>query len=326
MSHFTIAYPYLLLLIPLFYLFYFFSGFKQQFPFYLSKTSYSVHPSWRVRFRGPILHTLLFGLITSLVIGASRPQQAQEIDNQKHRNIILCLDVSLSMESEDLMSDSRVVSRLEGVKKVVKEFVSERTKDRIGLVVFGGRAFLQAPLTLDHTFVSDVVGMLHPGIAGDGTAIGDGLGVSLKRIRDLPAGTRTIVLMTDGANNAGSLDPLQAAEIAKEVGIKIHTIGIGSKEISQSGVLGGFLGAPAEFDEETLKKIATTSNGTYFNIQSTQALRDVYEEIDALDESELKDASDRVVHEYYPQWALISLFFLLSYLVFHQGPLLRVPI
>jgi Ca-activated chloride channel homolog len=177
-------------------------------------------------------------------------------------------------------------SRLEAVQSVVSEFVEQRADDRVGLVVFGNGAFLQAPLTLDHKVILSLLEQLRPGIAGNGTAIGDGLGLGVKRTANLKTESRAIILLTDGANNSGKLNPIEAAKLAQKFGIKVHTIGVGSA-------------AQADFDEATLKKIAAATNGVYFNAQDLSALKRVYDEIDKLESSSEKERQQNYITEYY---------------------------
>jgi Ca-activated chloride channel family protein len=176
---------------------------------------------------------------------------------------------------------------MEGVKKVVREFIQARTQDRIGLVVFGGRAFLQSPLTKDHRFLLDAVDALQPGIAGDGTAMGDAMGTALKRLQQLPAKTKTIVVVTDGASNAGQVQPQTAAEISQKLSIKIHTIGVGASDENE-----------APFDEAVLRDVAATTEGIYRNAADIAALRSVTQEIEKLIETESRTTNSKTIEDF----------------------------
>lgn len=288
-----------------------------------------VPSSLRVKLRAPVLSTLCVIFVTLSAIAASRPQRLIEVTDVRSRSLVLCLDVSKSMEAVDLLDGRTRINRLEGVKKVVTEFVDSRSEDRLGLVVFGGRAFLQVPLTSDRELVKEMVKGLEPGMAGDGTAIGDGLGLSLKRIQELPADSKAVILLTDGVNNAGLVEPEKAAHVAADLGIKVHTIGIGSNESALDALSNGFFGSigtvHAEFDEATLKEIAQTTGGVYFNATSTKGLMDVYSEIDRLERAEQKDIHDKIVEERFPLFASLALGSYLLLLFLSRTVFLKVP-
>jgi Ca-activated chloride channel family protein len=219
---------------------------------------------------------------------------------------------------------------MEGVKIVVAEYVHSRTQDRIGLVVFGHSSYLQSPLTADTALVEELVGELGPGMAGDGTAIGDGLGLGLKLLKDIEGESKAIILMTDGVNNAGLVGPIKAAKISKDLGIRIHTIGKGVGEAPLGdqvlgGVLGLSFGPRAEFDEATLRQIANTTGGVYFNAQSLEGLKAVYHDIEKLTETEKDQPSRTQVEEKFPPFLIAALLtylltLLLSFTVFMKVP------
>jgi Ca-activated chloride channel family protein len=231
---------------------------------------------------------------------------------QTSRNIVLVVDASNSMSARDFPTSLGQTTRMEGLKATVAEYVRTRSGDRIALVVFGNTAYLQSPLTSDTNLVEELVKSIQPRMAGDGTAIGDGLGLALKRLREVKAGTKAIILMTDGVNTAGQVSPIKAAHIAKDLGIQIHTIGIGtgsSPLLNQP--LGGMLGAPlgpmADFDEKTLKEIATMTGGSYFNASSQEGIREVYREIEKLTETEVEQPDKTVVEELFAPFVLLAL-------------------
>jgi Ca-activated chloride channel family protein len=275
--------------------------------------------SFRLKLRTPVLLLLEALALTALTVAASRPQKISILDQpERGRNIMLVIDASNSMSGEDFPTALGMTSRMEGVKTVVAEYVRSRRQDRVGLIVFGNTSYLQSPLTSDVLLVENLVQQLQPRMAGDGTAIGDGLGLALKRLRDIEGSSKAIILITDGVNTAGQVTPLKAAQIAKELGIQIHTIGIGSGSTPLGGrALGGILGAGgqvmAEFDENTLKEIARLTKGVYFNATSLEGFKEIYRQIDALSETEQDQPAKPIVHELFMPWALLALVaFLLS--------------
>lgn len=268
--------------------------------------------TWRAALRAPLLNSLVVLTAAALLAAAARPQYVQLLFSEEQaRNIMLSVDLSRSMATRDFHSNQGMQSRLAGVKTVLNEFILGRPSDRIGVVVFGERAFLQVPLTRDAALVTSVIKKLESGIAGDGTAIGEGLGLAIKRVYELRQGARAIVLVTDGVNNAGAVEPLQAAHVAKDLGIKVHTIGIGSVHsagaVSMSDLLLGRGVPQAEFDEATLRKIAEITGGVYFHADNIERLRDVYSEIDALETTDAEAPPPPIAEELFPRfliWAL----------------------
>jgi len=224
-----------------------------------------------------------------LVSAAARPEWIGEPVNLSvsGRDMIIAVDVSGSMNTEDMQLNNREVNRLVVVKSVVSEFLDRRQGDRVGLILFGSNAYLQAPLTFDLNTVEKFLSEAPVGIAGGKTAIGDAIGLGVKRLRERPESTRLLILLTDGSNNAGEIEPTKAAELASHAGVKIHTIGVGSDEMSMSGFLGAFgprvVNPSADLDEETLTQIAQATGGTYFRAHNTEELRNIYSLIDALE-------------------------------------------
>jgi Ca-activated chloride channel family protein len=239
---------------------------------------------------------------------------------------MMVIDTSNSMSGEDFPSKIGMTTRMEGVKTVVAEYVRSRRQDRVGLVVFGNSAYLQSPLTSDTLLVEKLVQQLQPRMAGDGTAIGDGLGLALKRLRDIEGESKAIILVTDGVNNAGQVSPLKAAQIAKELRIQIHTVGIGSGPVTMGGGLFG--GGPQlilEFDEKTLKEIATLTGGVYFNASSLEGFKDVYRKIDELAQTETEQPDKPIVHELYLPWAVAALAAMLTLWILQATIFRRLP-
>ena len=287
--------------------------------------------SWRLRSRTPILLALELTTIATLTVAAARPQRVTIIEQPNlARNIMLVIDASNSMSGEDFPTKFGVTSRMEGVKTVVAEYVRSRRGDRVGLVVFGNTSYLQSPLTNDTFLVEKLVEQLQPRMAGDGTAIGDGLGLALKRLRDVEARSKAIILMTDGVNTAGQVSPLKAAQIAKDLGIQIHTIGIGTGTVTLSqDPFGGLLGAPAgpkaEFDESTLKEISQMTGGVYFNATSLEGFKDVYRQIDQLNQTENQQPEQPIIHELFTPWACASFISLCVSLILQATVFRRIP-
>jgi Ca-activated chloride channel homolog len=286
----------------------------------------TIPKSIKLKLRKPILYLLAFLTICSLTFAAIRPQLiSNELPPEFARNLILTLDLSGSMNEPDFQTPYGRTSRLEGVKSVVAEFIKGRPKDKIGVVVFGTTALLQSPLTLDHELLIEMIKQLQVGLAGKDTAIGDGLGLSLKRIKDIEGQSKAIILLTDGSNHAGSVNPIKAAHIAKDLGIKIHTIGVGSNGPTGRGIMFPFQSGQVEFDEETLKKIAEITGGTYFNASSLEGLKEVYLEIDKLETTKSDDINKRNTRELYPFLAIVGASIYLTLLLFSRGILLRLP-
>lgn len=289
----------------------------------------AIAPSWRMRLRKPVLGLLAILFITSLSIAAARPQRVTLASfPYEARSLVLTLDLSRSMSTEDFSSARGKMSRLEGVKTVVEQFVEARAGDRLGLVVFGGRAYLQAPLTLDHGIILDLVRRLEVGIAGDATAIGDGLGLSIKRIQSIEGTSKAVILLTDGVSNAGQVNPIKAAKVARELGIKVHTIGVGSSTTAMQAPRGFFSrrnAVAAEFDEKTLKEVAELTGGVYFNADSMEGLQKVYEEIDKLERNETEEPERRITEELFAVYATAALGFYLLYLLVARTVFLKVP-
>lgn len=212
-----------------------------------------------------------------LLCALARPAwvgEPQTVENQG-RDLMLAIDLSGSMEREDMLI-GRPVSRLAVVKQAADAFIQRRQSDRLGLVLFSDRAYLQSPLTADRQVVRALLQQASVGLTGQKTAIGDAIAIAIKRLKDRPQGARVLVLLTDGVNNAGVMPPLQAAQLAAELGIRIYTIGVGSDASN------GWLQS-SELDESTLKSIAQTTGGQYFRASDVQGLAKVYRDIDLLE-------------------------------------------
>ncbi len=266
--------------------------------------------SWKIYVRH-ILFALQIAALALLIVALARPQSSStnQTSNIEGIDIVLAQDVSGSMLARDLKPD-----RLEASKKVAEDFVSGRPTDRMGLVIFAGESFTQVPLTTDHGVMLDMLSQLKSGLVDDGTAIGDGLATSINRLKDSEAVSKVIILLTDGMNNAGSVDPYTGAEMAKLYGIRVYTIGVGSYGTAPYPVQTPFgiqfQQVQVEIDEKLLQTIADETGGKYFRATSNQKLGEIYTEIDKLERSKIEVTEFRHLHEEYPAfvaWALALL-------------------
>lgn len=199
------------------------------------------------------------------------------------RSIVLVMDLSSSMERKDFQVDGKSVDRLTALKTVAREFIEKREGDRLGLVLFGDEAFSAAPISYDLASISNALEESAIGMAGRATAIGDALGLAIVKLRDDPAAAKTVLLLSDGTNNAGEAEPEDAARLAKDFGIRIQTIGMGSEKTSDAG---DPIDPSADLDEATLKQIAEITGGAFFRARTTDELSQVYQEIDRIESSE----------------------------------------
>jgi Ca-activated chloride channel family protein len=200
------------------------------------------------------------------------------------RDILLAVDISGSMEREDMQLNGKLVNRLIAVKAVVGDFVIERDGDRLGLILFGEKAYLQTPLTFDRKTMQTLLYEAEIGFAGQGTAIGDAVGIGIKRLQSRPDNHRVMILLTDGANNSGELDPLEAADLAARSNVKIYTIGIGGERLEEWGLFGQTITNPsADLDEDTLTGIAQATGGQYFRARNPAELSIIYERLNELE-------------------------------------------
>ena len=233
----------------------------------------------------PFVWLASFLWILLLIAGARPVWLGAPIEIQvSGRNLLLAIDLSGSMQTEDLQLNNQYVTRLEATQKVAGEFIERRTGDRIALLLFGTRPYLQAPLTFDRKTVQTLLNEAVIGLAGEKTAIGDAIGLGVKRLQELPAENKVIILLTDGANTAGTIQPEKAAEFAKQAGITIYTIGVGADEMLVDSFFGKRRVNPsAELDEKTLSSIATITDGRYFRAKETSELEKIYALIDDME-------------------------------------------
>lgn len=252
-----------------------------------------------------ILGAILLALMwLSLITAAARPQTFDEPLGVPitGRDLMLCIDISGSMNETDLYSGNSQATRMSVVKYVARDFVARRTGDRIGLIMFGSQAYVQSPLTHDHETVQHFLDEARVGLAGRSTAIGDAIGLGVKRLRERPAESRVLVLLTDGENSEGAIDPLEAARLAADNNIRVHTIGVGSE--SAGSLISRTLGMRnSELDEETLKSIAAQTGGQYFRARDQRELEQIYRAIDKLEPTHKDDLEFRPLRELFA-WPL----------------------
>ena len=302
----------LLLLVPLAILWYVVRHKKQEASVRFSDLSglAKLPKSWK-----PYLRHLLFALklaaLALLIVALARPQSSStnSTSNIEGIDIVMAMDVSGSMLARDLKPD-----RLTAAKRVASDFVNDRPGDRMGLVIFSGESFTQVPLTTDHGVMLNMLAEMKNGLIDDGTAIGDGLATAISRLKDSEAISKVVILLTDGMNNAGSVDPYTAAEMAKLFGIRVYTIGVGSYGTAPYPVQTPFgtqiQQMRVEIDEKLLTAIANSTGGRYYRATSNQKLDEIYTEIDKLERSKIEVTEFRRLHEeFYPlvAWALALL-------------------
>lgn len=239
---------------------------------------------------GSKLHYLLLVLLwLGLTLASMRPQWLQPYTEERSEgyDLMLAVDASHSMEALDFTVQGRQVSRMQVVKGVMGQFIEGREDDRVGLVIFGSQAFLLSPLTLDRKAVRHLLDDLVPSIAGDGTAMGDALGLGVKKLRERPQGSRVLVLIADGENTAGIIPPLESARLAAREGVRIYAIGVGSDRKEVPIMEGGRIVTRSDlgFDEEVMQRIAAITSGAYFRATDTHALETIYQRIGELEKS-----------------------------------------
>jgi len=221
-----------------------------------------------------------------LVIACARPQWLGEPIEQaiSGRDLMLAVDLSASMEEQDFLINKRPVDRLTAIKSVAADFINRRIGDRVGLILFGTQAYLQTPLTFDRKTVQTLLDEAVIGLAGDNTAIGDAIGLAVKRLKNQPANSRVLILLTDGANTAGEVSPLKAAELAAANELKIYTIGVGADEMIVRTFFGSRKVNPSrDLDENTLVKVAESTGGRYFRARNSDELNNIYMLLDKLE-------------------------------------------
>jgi Ca-activated chloride channel family protein len=264
--------------------------------------------------------------VTSLIIAIARPQirNDQELVNGQGIDIVLCLDISGSMLAQDFTPN-----RMEAAKNVASEFIDNRPADRIGLVIFSGESFTMCPLTTDRAVLKSQLYSVESGLLEDGTAIGSGLATGIERLRSSPSKSKVIILLTDGENNGGLIDPNTAKEIAKSVGVRVYTVGVGTEGYAPVPVQtpGGVVmqREKVSIDEKLLTQIANETGGKYFRAKDNESLRNIYTAIDKLEKSKIEITTlKKYTEEFFPfalaAAALILLEYALRFTVFKKFP------
>ncbi|MBN4052199.1 VWA domain-containing protein [Sphingobacteriaceae bacterium AH-315-L07] len=270
-----------------------------------------------------VLRICAFGL---LIIALARPQSTSEGKNVTTEgiDIVLALDISGSMLAEDFKPN-----RIDAAKAVATDFISGRPNDRIGLVIFAGESFTQCPLTTDHQVIKELMLKVKSGMIEDGTAIGMGLATAVNRIKESDAKSKVVILLTDGVNNKGFIDPMTAAEIAETFGIRVYTIGVGKKGTAPYPVQTPFgiqrQNMEVQIDEEVLKQIAEVTGGRYFRALNNKKLEEIYAEIDKLEKTKIQVTEFRKYAEEFYNFAMFAGLFLVLELFFRYTLLRTIP-
>ena len=326
----SFAYPwvlYFLIIVPLMIVWYWFKG-KQKQPS-ITYSSLNIFRdiafSWRERFRHiPIILRAL--AVALLIVALARPQNFSSGENiyTEGIDIAMVLDISGSMLAEDLKPN-----RIEAAKNVIRDFIKGRTSDRIGLVIFARDSFTQCPLTIDYSVLLNLLSQVKSGMIEDGTAIGNAIANGVNRLKDSKSKSKIIILLTDGVNNSGEVDPVFAAQIAKTFGIRIYTIGVGTKGEAPYPVQTPFgtryQMIPVEIDESVLKQISDITGGEYFRATDNKTLKAIYDKIDKLEKSRVEITSYRNAKELFYPWLGAGLFLLVLEVGLSKSIFRRLP-
>ncbi len=310
----------LFLVLPVMIAWYLFKLKKQEAEFTFSSFQNlgTLKTSYKAVLRHVVFAFRLF-TVSLLILVLARPQSRSSWKDVKTEgiDIVLAVDVSYSMLAKDFKPN-----RLEAAKEVAKEFIDSRPNDRIGLVIFGGEAFTQCPLTTDHTVIKNLFSDIEAGTVGQGTAIGLGLADAVSRVKESKAKSKIVILLSDGVNNVGEIAPLTAGDIAKTFGVRVYTVGVGTKGKALTPVA-MFPNGQMEYDyvdvdldENTMTKIAEETGGKYFRATDNESLRSVYKEIDKLEKSIISEKSFSNKAEHFLPFAIAgALFLLLEFLI-----------
>ncbi|MHC1708017.1 MAG: VWA domain-containing protein [Bacteroidales bacterium] len=326
----SFAYPAffgLLLLIPLLIVWYWFRNRRSQaeltYSSFLGIEGNKI--TWRQRMRHfPFIFRML--ALALIAVALARPQSSSSRHdvNVEGIDIVMANDISGSMLAEDFKPN-----RLEAAKKVALDFINGRPNDRMGLVVFSGESFTQCPLTTDHVVLTSLIPKIESGMIEDGTAIGDGLATAVARLKESKAISRVIVLLTDGVNNMGSIDPASAAEIAKMYKIRVYTIGVGTRGMAPYPFKTPFgtqyQNIEVKIDEQLLEQIAGMTGGKYFRATNNKKLEDIYKEIDSMEKSRIEVMEFRKKYEEFLPLALLALALLFLEIFFRNTIFKTVP-
>lgn len=271
-----------------------------------------------------VLRCLVFAC---LIVAVARPQSAESRQNIRAEgiDIVMVLDISGSMLARDFQPD-----RIEAAKEIGSKFILDRPTDRIGLVVFAGESFTQSPLTTDHVSLVNLLNQVHAGMIDDGTAIGNGLATAVNRLKDSDSPSKVIILLTDGVNNAGQIDPMTAAQIASDFGVRVYTVGVGSQGMAPFPTVNAwgqlsFVQARVEIDEEILQEISDMTGGRYFRATDNTKLAEIYAEINQLEKTEVEVENFTKYTEIYHGWLILALGLFLAELLSRYIFLRQIP-
>jgi len=326
----SFAYPwvlYFLILLPA--VFYYWWKKKEQLTPNITFSTLQMFGDVPKSLREKLIHLPVFLRIIALallIIALARPQTFSSGENifTEGIDIAMVLDISGSMLAEDFKPN-----RLEAAKKVIDDFIKGRTSDKIGLVVFSGESFTQCPLTIDYSVLRNLLKDIYSGMIQDGTAIGNAIANGVNRLKDSKAKSKVMILLTDGVNNAGEIDPITAAQIAQKFGIRIYTVGVGTIGEApypfQTPFGKRYQMVPVEIDESLLKQISNITGGKYFRATNNRKLVEIYEEIDRLEKTRVEVTSYRHAKELYFNWAFAGFLLLLLEFGLSRTYLRRLP-
>ena len=291
----------------------------------LGLVAHALPATWRTRARTALVGLRLFAL-AALVVAVARPQSVATAERVSSSgiDIVLALDTSGSMRAEDFQPDNRLTV----AKRVIHDFIDQRKSDRIGLVVFAGTSFTQCPLTLDYPMLEALLAQVDFGILEDGTAIGTAIANGVNRLADSKAKSRILILLTDGENNAGPIDPITAANLAATRGVRVYTIGVGKEGMVRMPIQTPFgvryQRVESHIDEAVLKQIAKTTGGRYFRADAADSLREIFATIDKLEKSEVAVKQYHRYGELFPWPVAMALAVLLIETLLRAGPLAAI--
>jgi Ca-activated chloride channel homolog len=329
------AHPYFLLLLLLLPLLAWLKGKRGSPPAFLYSSVKLVEGLTRARRSraGNFLAALRWLTLAIFIFALAQPRVSKSTTTVKASgvDIVIALDMSGSMVSEDFVVKDERVNRFNMARSVIKKFIDQRPNDRIGLVVFATQAFVATPLSLDHDFLQENLERLKIGaISENSTAIGDGLATSINRLRDLKSRSKIIILATDGQNNSGKIEPLMAADAAATLGVKVYTVGIGEQgsapmPVFMGGQKVGYQNVPVDVDEDTLQKIADKTGGRYYRADNAEKFQQIYAEIDKLEKTEATISKYTEYKELFPWFVAVGFLLLLIEITLGQTLFRRLP-
>ena len=304
---------------------------RSSFRFSAKKIAGEIKDNWRLRASRKLPLLTAAGL-TLMIVAISRPQTSVEKTNVlvEGIDIVLAVDVSSSMMAMDFEIAGKRVDRLQVVKMVVSDFVAKRPNDRIGLIAFSGLAYTVCPLTLDHDWLDKNLERVRIGMIEDGTAIGSAISAAVNRLKNSEAKEKVVILLTDGRNNAGRVSPLAAAEAARAMGVRVYTIGAGTKGMApfpMKDMLGNTVMRPVEIqiDDELLKNIAGITHARYFRATDTGSLLRIYEEIDKLEKTRMEETGYNIYSELFGYFLVPGIMLVVLGVVLSNTVLRRIP-